>query len=193
MNYQLELNKNGMYLSNLNTIIDYIKMNGDKPTCHTITVSHPKGTEIQLYMNFALEQNSNNPPKYASLNILGFKTNSGEEFKFDINPFPCSEFSKHTNNLLISGSYKSLGYPIELPKISDENLFESIEILKNLTTTTKIGKIQFDAITRLIIATSEAVRFSSVSNGINSVLGNNSSFNPNPFEIIGWGGHSIAS
>lgn len=193
MNYQLKLNGNETYLSNLNTIIDYVKINGDKPTCHTITISHSKKTEIQLYMNFALEQNSNNPPKYASLTILGFKTNSGENFKFDINPFPCSEFLENATNLPMSGSYKSLGYPTELPNITDENLFESIEILKNYTSKTKIEKPQLDAIARLIIISSEAVRFSSVAKGVASILGNQSSFSPNSFEIIGWGGHSIAS
>ena len=193
MNYQLTLNGNDMYLSNLKTIIDYIKINGDKPTCHTITISHSEKAEIQLYMNFALEQNSNNPPKYASLNILGFKNSSGESFRFDINPFPCEEILKNANKLSISGSYKSLGYPTELPKISYENLFESIEILKNYTQKTKIEKPQLDAIARLIIISSEAVRFSSVAKGVASVLNNQTNFSPNSFEIIGWGGHSIAS
>ncbi|MEC4004337.1 ribosome-inactivating family protein [Flavobacterium sp. SUN052] len=193
MNYQLTLSSGAVYLSNLKTIIDYIKKNGNKPTCHTISISHPKGIEIQLYMNFALEQNSDCPPKYASLNILGFKTTTGEEFVFDINPFPCSEFSKNATTIPINGSYKSLGYPLNLPIITDSNLLESITILNQFKGTKEIQKQELDALTRLIIATSEAVRFSSVANGINSVLGNSSNFTPNSFEIIGWGGHSIAS
>jgi hypothetical protein len=43
------------------------------------------------------------------------------------------------------------------------------------------------------IITSEAIRFSSVESGIKEILENNLEFTPNSFEIIGWGGHSIAS
>ena len=192
MNYQLTLAKNGVYTSDLKTIIDDIRKNGTEPKCHTITISHPKGIAIELYMNFALEQNRNNPPKNASLNILGFKTNTNDEFVFDINPFPCSEFSKNATKILINGSYRSMGYPMDLPVITDSNLHQSIEILNNFKIANEIQKKELDALTRLIITISEAVRFSSVAIGINSVLGNDTSFTPNSFEIIGWGGHSIS-
>jgi len=83
---------------------------------------------------------------------------------------------------------------MQLPSITNENLHESITILNNIINSSQIGQKEYDSITRLIIILSEAIRFTSVAKGVNSVLDNNEvSFNPNLFEIIGWGGHSIAS
>jgi len=192
MDYLLRLNSNRIYTSDLKTIIDSIKMNGNNAKCHSITLSHPKGVEIALFMNFALEQNSYNPPTNASLKILGFKIKNGNEFLFNINPFPCQNSNKNAQKIAIDGTYKSLGFPMELPKITAVNLFESIVILNNYDTVRPIEKKECEAITRLIIATSEAIRFSSVANGISSVLENDTAFTPNSFEIIGWGGHSMA-
>jgi len=49
------------------------KNNSTKATRNSITISHPKGAEITLHMNYGLEQNSKNPPTTASLHIIGFK------------------------------------------------------------------------------------------------------------------------
>jgi len=194
MNYKLRLENKGIYISDLQTIINSIKENGNKTSCDSIIISHPKGSEITLLMNFGLETNSKNPPANASLNILGFKTSNNQEFIFDINPFPCEKSKINTKKMVVDGSYKSLGYSMKLPSITNENLHESITILNSIINSSKIGQKEYDSITRLIIILSEAIRFTSVANGVNSVLDNNEiSFSPNLFEIIGWGGHSIAS
>jgi len=193
MEYHLRLIPGGIYNSDLEIIRNSIKINGDKVCSHSIVVSHPKGVSIALQINFALELNAKNPPKVASLNILGFTTNSGRKLRFNIDPFPCTEFTIGTQTLETNGSYKSLGYPLELPKITDNDLLESIKILANYNNNSTIRKAELDAICRLIIATSESIRFSSVANGINSILGTEAVFSPNSFEIIGWGGHSVAS
>ncbi len=57
----------------------------------------------------------------------------------------------------------------------------------------KESKTFYEAIAKMSIITSEAIRFSSVESGIKEILENNLEFTPNSFEIIGWGGHSIAS
>jgi hypothetical protein len=193
MNYRLRLDSKGIYISDIQTIINSIKLNGNKVTCDSINVSHPNGAEITLLMNFGLETNSKNPPIIASLNILGFKTKNNQEFIFNIVPFPCEETTIKAEKLSVNGTYKSLGFGMKLPVITDKNLFESINILNNVKNSKDIGQAEYDSIARLIITLSEATRFSSVANGINSVLGNENSFSPNLFEIIGWGGHSLAS
>jgi len=82
MKYPLRLNSETDYSSDIKSIINSIKANGNKAACHSIIVSHPKGETIELFMNFALEQNSSNPPMKASLNILGFKNSLSKEFIF---------------------------------------------------------------------------------------------------------------
>lgn len=193
MNYKLRLDANGIYVSDLQTIIDSIKVNGNKVTCDSVLVSHPKGAEVKLHMNLGLETNSNNPPALASLNILGFKSKGNQNFIFDIDSITCDEIKLKANKLNINLSYKSLGYSMTLPSVTDENLFESITILNSITNESTMGQKEYDALARLIVVSSEAIRFTSVANGVNKILGNENSFTPNLFEIIGWGGHSVAS
>ncbi len=193
MNYSLRLTKGNHYLADLKAIIDSIKVNGNKAQCHSIVVSHPEGYDIELFMNFGLEQNSCNPPVKYSLNILGFKNSKSQEFTFNINPFPCIDLNFNAKKLNIDGTYKSLGFPMQLPKIKNIDLLNSIQILNNFSSSNEIGKQECEALARLIIITSEAIRFTSVANGIKNILENENEFTPNSFEIIGWGGHSIAS
>lgn len=193
MNYRLILDSKVIYTSNIQTVINSVKLNGNKATCDSIDVSHPDGAEIILLMNFGLKTNSNNPPIIASLNILGFKTKNNQEFIFNIDTFPCEETTIKSEKSSVNGTYKSLGLGMKLPIITDKNLFDSITILNNVKNSAEIGQVEYDSIARLIITLSEVTRFSSVVNGINSVLGNENSFSPNLFKIIGWGGHSIAN
>lgn len=193
MKYSLRLNSGTDYSSDIKSIINSIKANGNRAVCRSIIVSHPKGEMIELFMNFALEQNSSNPPMKASLNILGFKNHLSREFIFDNNQISISKDTKEIQKLHIDGSYKSLGFPMELPNITDANLYESLVILNKCKDANQIGALEYHAIARLFIASSEAIRFCSVANGIQSILGTTNTYTPNSFEIIGWGGHSIAS
>jgi len=193
MKYHLRLNSGAIYCSDIKTIIESIKANGNKVACHSILVSHPKGENIELFMNFALEQNSNNPPLKSSLNILGFKNNSLKEFVFDANQISIDKDKNQLQILNLDGSYKSLGFPMELPNITDGNLYESLVILNHCKDASEIGIPEHHAIARLLIASSEAIRFCSVAKGVQSILGTTNTYTPNSFEIIGWGGHSIAS
>jgi len=82
---------------------------------------------------------------------------------------------------------------MELPNITDDNLHQSLEILNKCNDADQIGALEHHAIARLFIASSEAIRFCSVAKGIGSILRTTTTYTPNSFEIIGWGGHSIAS
>lgn len=192
MDFKLSL-KRTSYLLDIQTIINAIKINGSKILCGSVLISHPKGAEIKLFMNFGLEPNAKNPPINASLNILGFKTTDNKEFIFNINPFPCSDIEHNAQMLTLNTSYKNLGFATKLPAITDENIFESIVLMNKIKDTQNITEKELAAIASLIIVLSESIRFSSVSKGIFQILGTKKSFNPNLFEIIGWGGHSIAS
>jgi hypothetical protein len=191
MKHFLRLKKN-KYLPDLMNIINSVKLNGIDPKCHSIIISHPNKTYIELFINFSLEQNSKNPPTNASLNILGFKTSSNKEFVFKIKPFYCLEIFKNAQKIKIDGSYKSLGFVMNLSDITEESLIESIQILNDYDGES-LTKKDCIAIATLTITTSEAIRFLSVANGINNVLQNGGAFSPNTFEIIGWGGHSIVN
>ncbi|WP_395042726.1 ribosome-inactivating family protein [Flavobacterium sp.] len=193
MVFNLRLEKRAFYLTDLKQIINFIKANGVSSKCQIIQLSHPIAGSIKLYLNFVLEQNPNNSPNESSIAILGFKISNNNEFKFKKVASDCDLFSKECNNLKIDGSYISLGYPFQLPKVSDFTIQESIKSLNNLKKGKKLSKLELDAIAILSIVTSESIRFSSVATGICNVIENNTVFIPNSFEIIGWGKHSIAS
>ena len=180
-------------MSDLDVIIHSIKTNGNAKKCNTIIVSHPDCVSLKLYMNFALEQNSKNPPTKASLTVLGFENSSGKKFNFKMEPFPCDEFAREAQTIDLDVSYKNMGYSMELPKITNLNLLESINNLNAYNGSREIGRLEIDSIAKMLIITSEAIRFSSVAKGVSSILENEVAFTPNLFEIIGWGGHSIAN
>lgn len=193
MDFQLRLYSADAYLNDVNFIRNSIKVNGNLAKCHVIKVLYSDEISVNLHMNFALEQDPKKPPMKASLNLLGFNNKHEVEFKFNINPFPCDDFSEKAIQLNTDGSYKNLGYLMDLPKVSLTNLIDSITMLSNYEKENKENTTFREAIARMSIITSEAIRFSSVESGIKEILENNLEFTPNSFEIIGWGGHSIAS
>ena len=193
MDFQLRLYSADAYLNDVNFIRNSIKVNGNLAKCHVIKVLYSDEININLHMNFALEQDSKKPPMKASLNLLGFNNKREVEFQFNINPFPCDDFSEKAIQLNTDGSYKNLGYLMDLPKVSLTNLIDSITLLSNYEKENKENTTFREAIARMSIITSEAIRFSSVASGIKEILENNLEFTPNSFQIIGWGGHSIAS
>jgi hypothetical protein len=193
MDFQLRINSADNYHNDLTLIRNSIKVNGNLAKCYIIKVLYSDDINIDLHMNFALEQDSQKPPVKASLNLLGFINKNEIEYQFNINPFPCDDFSEKAIKLKTDGSYKNLGYLMDLPKISTSNLIDSITFLSEYVKENKESKTFYEAIAKMSIITSEAIRFSSVESGIKEILENNLEFTPNSFEIIGWGGHSIAS
>jgi hypothetical protein len=189
----LRLNNKDQYIEDLNAIRKAVKENGNRDYCHSIVLSHSAESTITFHVNFALEQDLKKIPKKKSLIILGFTTKNHYEFRFSDHKIPCLHPAKEVYQLDIDGSYRSLGYTTALPSITDLDLQKSIKILNNISAHRLLHLAELDAIARLTIASSEAIKFTAIANNIGDLFGNDKVFLPNPFQIIGWGGRSIAS
>lgn len=192
MYHNLRLSNKDLYIADLNKIRKAVKDNGNRDLCHSIVLSHSDESTITFHINFALEQDLKRQPKKTSLSILGFTTKNHYEFRFSDHKIPCHHPAKEIYHLDIDGSYKSLGYTTELPSITDSELCNSIKILNNISANRMLHPAELDAIARLTIATSEAIKFKSIANNIVETFGNDTIYHPNAYQIIGWGGRSIA-
>ena len=152
-----------------------------------------RGKHDYLSREFCFRARFKKIPKKKSLTILGFTTKNHYEFRFNDHKIPCHHPAKEIYQLDIDGSYRSLGYSTALPSITDSDLHKSIKILNDISAHRLLHSAELDAITRLTIASCEAIKFTSIANNIGDLFGNDEVFLPNPFQIIGWGGRSIAS
>lgn len=189
----LRLNNKDQYIEDLNAIRKAVKENGNRDYCHSIVLSHSEESTITFHVNFALEQDLKKIPKKKSLTVLGFTTKNHYEFRFNDHKIPCHHPAKEIHQLDIDGSYRSLGYTTSLPNITDSDLHKSIKILNDITAHRLLHSAELDAITRLTISSSEAIKFTAIANNIGDLFGNDGVYSPSAFQIIGWGGRSIAS
>ena len=192
MYHNLRLSNKEQYIADLNDIRKAVKDNGNRDLCHSIVLSHYDESTITFHINFALEQDIKRQPKKTSLSILGFTTKNHYEFRFSDHKIPCHHPAKEIYRLDIDGSYKSLGYTTELPTITDSDLGNSIKILNNISANRLLHPAELDAIARLTIATSEAIKFKTIANSISEIFANDTVYQPSAYQIIGWGGRSIA-
>jgi hypothetical protein len=193
MYYPLRLNNKDQYIEDLNDIRKAVKENGNRDLCHAIVLSNAAESSITFHVNFALEQDLKKNPKNKSLAILGFTTKNHCEFRFNDHKIPCLHTAKEIYQLDIDGSYQSLGYSTVLPSITDSDLHKSIKILNDINTHRLLYSAELEAITRLTIASSEAIKFTAIAHNIGDLFGNAGVYSPNAFQIIGWGGRSIDS
>ncbi len=124
---------------------------------------------------------------------MGFTTKNHYEFRFNDHKIPCHHPAKEIYQLDIDGSYRSLGYSTALPSITDSDLHKSIKILNDISAHRLLHSAELEAITRLTITSCEAIKFITIANNIGDLFSNDKVFLPNPFQIIGWGGRSIAN
>lgn len=192
MYHPLRLGNKDFYIADLNAIRKAVKDNGNRDLCHSIVLSHSDESTITFHINFALEQDLQKQPKKNSLTIIGFTTKNHLKFRFRDHKIPCHHPANKIYLLDIDGSYRSLGYAMALPSITDSELQKSITILNDISANRLLHPAELDAIAQLTIATSEAIKFSSIANGIADTFDKQTAFLPNPFQIIGWGGRSIA-
>ena len=74
--------------------------------------------------------------------------------------------------------------------LNDANLQNSIQSLQAYTGGV-YTPVFLNSLTRLIIASSEALRLTSVGTGVAGVLGNASNYAPNWAAVHSWGGHTL--
>lgn len=187
---QIRFLKGGAYNSDLRSLRDAIRANAVNVNCVPITLTHPlaPGQKPVFYLNMAYQANSNMPLVTASLYIVAFRNGAGAGFRFNLPVVPAG--APPFTLLASDGRYRNLGSDGSFPPITNGNLAESIGAVATyaggaLTDAMKKGLV------RLLIATSEAVRLSSVESGVAGVLGNGGTYNPPWDPIHAWGGHSL--
>ena len=192
---EIRLQHGGAYTTAIGKLRDMVRANGTKPTLVPVTITHPRSSDrVDLYINMAFEANSQTPPITASLYTVAVRNANGT-WRFDISSVTWGALA---NAALFpgkpDGSYKSLGYVNALPDISDETLAQAVNNVAHYKGTGPIPSGVRVGITRLIIAVSEAVRFSGVEAGIAAVLGKpKATYTPPTDDIHNWGGHVLGA
>lgn len=187
---KIRLQSGGAYLSDLSAIRKEIRANGAIGKGVNLTVTHPlsPGKSVDLWINYAFESNKTSTPT-ASLYITGF-TIGNNTYQFNLlqpPPYPLNGVATG-----VDGSYLSLGYGQgKLPSITNQNLNTAIQKISGYTGA-GIHNIQTELVL-LIIATSEAIRFDKVANGIDGILGNTKEFIPDWDLIHKWDSRFIGS
>jgi len=189
----LRLLHGGAYISDINSLRNTIRANAVPAFEENITIIHPYGAQITLHINLAYQANSTLAPAASSLYIVGFTNNTGQRFNLNIIPFPFPAAQAGAIQLPQDGSYLSLGYNNGFANINFANLQNSIATVAGVPNIQGFGIVQRRALADLIIVSSEAIRFSEVTNGVNNILGNGNNFLPNWQLIHNWGGHILGS
>lgn len=158
----------------------------------------PRGYALSLIVNLACEPDRSLDAPTASLDLLGFVNPHGM-FRFRRHPPlwapPASSF-----DLGVDGSYRLLGYAdAPLPGISSANLIGSAILLSRFHGPVPIGPgIVADALARLSIAVSEALRFVATENAVAAALDNGVGYHPSAsghrrrFDAWAADGHPLA-
>jgi len=186
----IRLMRGGAYTSDINTLRGLIRANGTLANLHVATISHPLTVNtVDVHINMAYQSNSNLPAINGSLYAVAFGNPAGI-WHFTVGAIGVALPGVAFPGAL-AGSYASLGYAMALPAITDANLAAAINAVHGYNGGAPVGAAVLDGMTRLIIAMSEAVRFSSVTEGVGGVLGNANNFAPPVAQIHAWGGHTL--
>ncbi|NES04197.1 MAG: hypothetical protein F6K22_15960 [Okeania sp. SIO2F4] len=185
----------GAYNSDIRSLRDRIRANGTLLNCLEILIIHPQASDAQpsFFINLAFQANPQEPPANASVYTVAFKNQNNVIYRFDINPPPpwqgtCNLKGK---NLAQDGSYASLGYPNPpFPEITNNNLKDAVNKVASYNGC-QLDSETKRALTRLIIAVNEAIRFREVENGIAHILSQDRSYEPDWDLIHNWGGHTL--
>lgn len=190
---QIRFQRGGAYNSDIRSLRDRIRANGTLVNCLQVALIHPNATGVSnFFINLAFQANPQEPPANASVYTIAFSNNNGG-FRFRMNPpLPWGGTCNiQGRDLTEDGSYASLGYPHPpFPSITDANLGAAVSSVANYNGGV-LQKQTKDALTRLIIAVNEAIRFGDVENGVAKVLGNTNEYQPPWDQIHNWGGHTL--
>lgn len=189
MTNYLTFQKGGAYIADLISICNEVRQNGSNQNVAEFCVNFPgQEVDVKLLINLAYQPNVNLAPASQSVYLLGFKNSAGT---YVFNTFP----APHNYLMLpLDGSYKGLGYATGFGKdfvITNENLRAAIASLQYHVPGNKIDEVIKNALTRLIIGSSEAIRSKSVGDGINSILGTTGLYAPDWDIIHSWNGQGL--
>ena len=167
---QLRFASTDAYISDIKKIRDDIKANGSLAQGGNITLVHPNDANINLtfVMNFALQPNGSFASPNGSLYIVAI-TNGNGTYPFNMNPFPIPAIPGAAAAMPDDGSYASLNYNNDATQITSINLAQAIQDVSGYAGGATSAQVK-RGLARLIIATAEAARFSSVATGISQTL-----------------------
>ena len=200
MPFDLRLERDGSYVTDIEEICRKIRGNGTNRTTDALNVSCGDA-EAMLFINLAYSSNKIRDPNLAeSLYIVGFKGKNNENYRFNDPAFagmvPENPKIFHASN----GSYSKLGYPNGFfdnsgaPLLIDKaGLVAALDVVSKY----QPGNNQDirPHLTKLIIVSSEAVRSSVVSENVGKMLqGNSSTYAPQKdWDVMhAWGGKSLS-
>lgn len=171
---QLRLTTGSDYQDDLTALRDAIRQNGTRATRQAVDVVIGDDTgapRVSLLLNLAWQAAKNGPAVDASLYTLGFVSQGGTAFVFDIRPFPGGT-PAGAATLGGDGSYGWLGYATDpLPTINPSNLHQAVWTLSKLKPADASKPAPFKPdLTRLVIALSEALRFARTEHAIAGLL-----------------------
>ncbi|WP_323119099.1 ribosome-inactivating family protein [Burkholderia alba] len=191
----LRLTQGQAYSADIAALRNAVRANGTLANHLPVPVqipNPPPGYGLSLILNLAYEANGSLAAPPASLYTIGF-TNAHGGFGFNVPPVMAGAV-----DLGRSGSYGSLGYAVApLPGLSGVNLAASAMLLSNFNGPVPIAVngVVADALTRFIVALSEAIRFAATEQAIAAALDNGAIYNPaaagHQARFTAWAGHGI--
>lgn len=180
----------GAYIADIGALRNQIRANGTVAHIQAIPVSHPlqPAANLTVFVNLAYQPNGALAPANASVYLVGIGNANGN-WHFNIGGvagLPGAAFPGNPD-----GSYNSLGYAHPpLPNITDATLSNAVAALSGYNGGA-LNAALLDSLARVIVAVSEAARFSDVSGGVAGVLGNAGAYAPNLGQLHAWGGHTL--
>lgn len=192
---KLRLTTDQSYQSDLSKIRDAIRKNGTRATLAEITLTDvDANVAVTLYVNFAFQSNSQCARSTASIYTLAFGNPHGQwHFNFSV-PGIALPGPVFPGNM--DGSYHSLNSD-QLPDITKDNILAAVQAVFHYRggATNNVFR---QNLARLIIITSEAIRFNSVEVGVfgqikkaTDEIEKQAGFAPPNEQIHKWGGHTL--
>ncbi len=191
----IRLTAGGAYTSDIEALRGLIRANGTPANLERVTVSHPlAAVTVDLYVNKAYQPNGNLPHANGSIYVVAFGNANGI-WHFTIAGLPLPGGSVAFPGAALDGSYNSLGFALNpLPQITNASLQAAVNALGNYNGAAGPNAGQLAQMASLIVAVSEAVRITTVEQGVAGALGTGlaaAPYQPNIGQIRNWGGHTL--
>ena len=186
----LRLRRGGAYLADLDLLRRLAVANGPRAAVLPVAVSHPASAgRFELYLNLAYEPDAARPAPAASLCVLGWRNDQGAwHYRVPgVDSLPDALVPG-----AYSGSYAGLGYPDELPALTNTDLGRDVARLAAYAGRPLDTRLRA-SLARMSVVVSEALRWDSVAAGVNAILVMDGSFRPGLSTLRGWDGHTLGA
>jgi len=194
--------KKDSYLADIAALRAEVKRNGAKGSIAAVRLSHPSiAGQPTVYLNLAYQPDAGKAKADASLYIVGFgndkstKGAAGTAPGWGFNLPSLSQVAGRPATALpghCDGNYIHLGHSDKLPEITDQGLATYIMRLYKYDGGVANQDL-YTALAAIMVAVSEAARFTEVAHGVDAVLGTDGRYAP-PVDLVrAWGGHTLGA